>query len=493
MRMLEFTYIVLAALGGAYPASTQDVALAASTCTIGPKQELIPVQGTAQEWGHAVAMSGPFAAIGAPTGTSAELGLVDIFRNENGTFTHFQTIFPTGGAPGEEFGISVAIDGNVLVIGARRDDEAGPERGSVSVFEFDGLTWSFLQKLTASDGSDGDWFGDAVAIEGNTIVVGALRANPNNINNAGEVYVFNRVGSLWLEQQRLTVSSPLVGPAAFGEAVALDGDLLLVGAHAIAEAIIFRFDGSQWVEEQTLTAFDGAEGEYGAAVAISGDRIVVASDEDNSASLNAGSVYIYRLVGGIWQHEQKLTPAPAFSFYGASVAISGNVLIVGATGGNAGMGGFYTHFLSPTGWTEGFRMFGATDSTFGFAVALEDDLAVIGAPASGALPGLAAVTRVSNAPLLLDTNQDGVAPAETLNWTTSCVNPGSLGLLYITSVNGTPFVRLIANELVDTSGQWSFNVTVPAGLPGLTLDFASISIDANFEVLTSNIVDVLFL
>ncbi len=136
-----------------------------------------------------------------------------------------QEILSSDGAAGDEFGVAVAMDNGRVVIGARWDDG---NRGSAYVFRWDGVQWVFEQKLTPSDGSTGDEFGEVVAMSADRIVVGAPLHN--NATGAAYVYVYN--GATWAQEQKLVASDGSSGDS-FGDAAAIDADWIVIGRLAM--------------------------------------------------------------------------------------------------------------------------------------------------------------------------------------------------------------------------------------------------------------------
>lgn len=170
-------------------------------------------------------------------------------------------------AEDDQFGNSVSISGDVAVVGAPGNDDAGFFSGSAYVYRFDGSTWVEEQKLSASDAADGDRFGSAVSISGDVVLVGAFFSDDAGIG-AGSAYIFRFDGNTWVEEQKLTASDAAEGDS-FGISVSVSGNVAVIGAERdddggslAGSAYVYRFDGSTWVEEQKLTASDAAEGDF---------------------------------------------------------------------------------------------------------------------------------------------------------------------------------------------------------------------------------------
>ncbi|HPF38145.1 MAG TPA: hypothetical protein P5081_23030 [Phycisphaerae bacterium] len=238
--------------------------------------------------------------------------------------------------PGLEFGgeVHVSVSGDSILVSGRSDVPAG----AVQVFRRVGEIWTLEASLTPSDGVSSTGFGASVALDGNLALIGADRDDEAG-NNAGALYIFRRTGDAWQEETKLTVSNP--SPSRLlGESVAIDGDTLVGGAWGDASfggaAYVFRRVNGNWDPEATLIASDRANSDYfGVSVAIDGDTIVVGAPRDDDIANNSGSAYVFQRVAGAWQEVQKLSAsAPASAdLFGQSVTIDGEFVIVGSTRG----------------------------------------------------------------------------------------------------------------------------------------------------------------
>ncbi|MDJ0610038.1 MAG: FG-GAP repeat protein [Kiloniellales bacterium] len=242
-------------------------------------------------------------------------------------------------AANDGFGRSVAISGNTVVVGAGGDEDAGLQQsGSAYVFQRSGTAWSEQAKLTASDAAAEDFFGSSVAISGDTVVVGAYRDDDAG-NSSGSAYVFQRNGTAWSEQAKLTAGDAAAEDL-FGFSVAISGDTVVVGAYrdddagiSSGSAYVFQRNGTTWNEQAKLTAGDAAAGdEFGRSVAISGDTVVAGALLDDDAGNSSGSAYVFQRNGTAWSEQAKLTAGDgaADDWFGRSVAISGDTALVGA-------------------------------------------------------------------------------------------------------------------------------------------------------------------
>lgn len=309
---------------------------------------------------------------------------------------------------GDEMGYAVAVSGDVIVVGARYEDSQGANAGAAYVFQRrqgGGDGWGQVKKLTASDAQDVDYFGASVGISGDVIVVGAFGEDQAGFA-AGAVYVFQRnEGSAanWGETAKL-IASDAQAADYFGTSVGISGDVIVVGAYgedtmgfrAGAAYVFQRMAGGDdnWGEVKKLMASDGEQTDFfGATVAVSGDVIVIGAEFEDSAAPSAGAAYVFqRIQGGIdnWGQVKKLTASDAWpsAYFGASVAVSGDVIVVGAVGCQTGglwTGAAYVFERMAGGddnWGEVTKLVasdGQEDDEFGYSVAVSGDVIVVGA------------------------------------------------------------------------------------------------------------------
>jgi len=272
---------------------------------------------------------------------------------------------------GDNFGSAVAISGDTAVVGVPSDDlPAGSDAGSAYVFVRSGASWSEQQKLTASSPGFFHLFGSSVAIDGDTIAVGA----PNDAGSEkGAIYVFVRSGTTWSEQQRLIASDGKANDS-LGSAVAVRGDTIVAGAggddHTApgtdeGSAYVFVRSGTTWSEQAKLVASDaGSEDYFGLAVALAGDTALIGASGDdhvNNSNDNEGSAYVFVRSGTTWGEQQKLTASDAgqYDAFGGSVAVSGDTALVGASNGDRDLmdvGSAYVFARSGTTWSEALQL-----------------------------------------------------------------------------------------------------------------------------------------
>ena len=263
-------------------------------------------------FGFRVAISGDYVVVGAP-GNSAY-----IFKRNGDAWTEHAKITASDGETWDSFGFSVAISGDYVVVGAHRNDDAGTDSGSAYIFKRDGTEWTEQAKITASDGAANDLFGRSVAISGDLAVVGA-HGDDDAGSYSGSAYIFKRDGDVWNEQAKITASDSAADDN-FGRNIAISGEYVVVGAHgnddagsASGSAYIFKRDGTAWIEQAKINASDGAVHDlFGGSVAISDDYAVVGALGDGDAGSQSGSAYIYNITIGIFSCDSNGNPIDQF-------------------------------------------------------------------------------------------------------------------------------------------------------------------------------------
>ena len=303
-------------------------------------------------------------------------------------------LLASDGASYDHFGNSVAVDGDTAIVGAYSDDDNGNNSGSAYVFGFDGSNWIEQEKLLASDGAAGDNFGISVAVDGDTAVVGAYHDDANG-NNSGSAYVFVFDGSSWIEEAKLLASDGAADDN-FGNSVAVDGNAVIIGAaqsdangYNSGSVYVFGFDGTNWIEEAKLLASDGASYDYfGNSVAIYGDIVLIGSYYDDDNGSGSGSVYAFNFDGSNWNEVSKLlaSDGSSYDYFGCSVALDDDVAIIGAKQNddyydNSGSAYIFRSF-DGMNWTQEAKLLAydvAEADNFGFSVAIDGETAIVGA------------------------------------------------------------------------------------------------------------------
>lgn len=297
-----------------------------------------------------------------------------------------QKLLAADGTTNDVFASAVDVDGDWAVLGAPKQ---AATTGSVYFFQWNGTNWEQQAEVAAGDGAVGDNFGEAVALSGDSAIVGATR--PILPSFSGQAYVFTRSGTNWIQQGGALTGGGLFG--LFGENVDIDGDQAIVGARLAVNgaispgaAYIFRRTGGNWALEDTLLAADGADDDwFGADVAIDGDYAIVGA---SARSNFMGGAYLFQRNGAIWLPVAVLeNPDQATNdFFGSAVDLSGDWAIVGTR--HDEFQGAYLYYRDAI---HGWGLFGSLPDIYGRAdfygqdVALEDPYALVGGGAHAIL------------------------------------------------------------------------------------------------------------
>jgi hypothetical protein len=375
-----------------------------------PRPKLTPLtRQPGATYGASMAADGEILVVGAPLedGPGIDSGAAYVFtRNRSGAdrWGQVKKLLPATHAADDRFGFSVAVDGNLIVVGAPSTNQQASNDGAAYVFERHRGgpdTWGQLARLAGSRASAEDLFGQSVAVSGNAVAVGAPQEDSGG-TNAGAVYLFvQQVTSFILEEQFLQPREVGAGDQ-FGFGLAMDGPTLVVGAPFAntpqpdrGAAYVFernRGSADRWLQVRELQGNDtDANDGFGNAVAIGADTIVVGSSLQNIGdAVDRGAAYMFsRNLGGAdaWGQSRKLVDrsGAAFDQFGASVAVAGEVAVVGAARDDNEQRGLTDSgkliiFLNGNQSASLTAPDGASDDRFGQAVAISGDLVVGGAP-----------------------------------------------------------------------------------------------------------------
>lgn len=344
------------------------------------------------DWfGYAVSISGNTVVVGAPNDdgvAGSDQGSAHVFVRSGTSWNQQARLTADNAAEGERFGYAVSISGDTILVGAP-DDGVAADEGSAYVFVRGGATWSQQARLTAEDPIDNDAFGFSVSVSGDSAVIGTP---------TGAAYVFAREGTTWSQQAKLTPEVVAVNDA-FGYAVSISDDTVVVGApnddHATGfdqgSAYVFVRLVTTWSQQGKLTADDASDGDYfGLAVSISGETIVVAAPIADLGTIpNRGSAYVFVRQLTTWSQQAKLTAEDSAEGddFGRAVCISGDTVVVGAPSDDHATGfdegSSYVFVRGGTTWSQEARLTAddaAARDQFGFAVSLSGNTVVVGAP-----------------------------------------------------------------------------------------------------------------
>ncbi|HWN71655.1 MAG TPA: FG-GAP repeat protein, partial [Haliangium sp.] len=353
------------------------------------------------------ALEGDVLVVGAPNEASAARGVggdqdddsayasgaVYVFRRAGTTWAQEAYLKASNSDIYDGFGENVALSGDTLAVGAiyessaargvdgDQDNDSAPDSGAVYVFRRTGAAWQQEAYLKASNSEELDEFGSSLALSGDTLAVGVNQEDSSSpgvdgnqdddsASNSGAAYVFGRTGATWQQQAYLKASNPGAADE-FGYSVALSGDTLAVGSRfesgAAENAVlgsgavyVFGRTGATWEQQAYLKASNPGEYDvFGTSVALSGDTLAVGAtgessaaqgvdgDQADDAAENSGAVYVFRRAGTDWQQQVylKASNTGAHDAFGASLALSGDTLVVGAPneeGSATGVGGDQT-------------------------------------------------------------------------------------------------------------------------------------------------------
>ena len=375
------------------------------------EEPLLASDGTDRElFGSSVAVEGRLMVIGAEGWSGLGFpGKAYVFGNQGGSWGERAVLIPSDSSPEDHFGSTCDVDRGTVVVGAWGNDHLNPgvpfsNAGAAYVFRNPGTGWVEVQRLTADDAGDGHFFGQAVAVGGPVVVVGAPEDDDTGVYD-GSAYVFEDGPSGFQQVAKLVSNEPFV--ARFGASVAIDGDRIAVGAEGIGSlgseaTYVFVRSGGGWAQEARLVPADWQpDDDFGSSVALSGERLVVGAPQDDDACpsstiCQSGAAYVFDRTPTGWVERVKLKAASnqqgANDFFGYSVDVVGSLVMVGAPS--------FTSFGSKTGWAYAFverggnwlpsgRLRGADTAVgdqFGQSVSLSRTLHfVAGAPAEDTL------------------------------------------------------------------------------------------------------------
>jgi len=255
--------------------------------------------GFSDHFGSSVAIDGDYVFIGA----SGYADLVYIFRREDTSWEQEQIISASDSQEHSAFGGSLSVCGDYMIVGAMKDDNNNMyERGAAYVFHKEGNTWIEQQKLTASNGSDNDWFGRKVSICSNYAFV----------STSSSVYIYRKDNNIWVEIQEISSSY---------SSISVSDDYCFISSSD--GTIILALENSVWIEQDVLSY-------GGSSVSIQESFAVVG----HTQQFSAGSAKLFERVGTNWvEHSSFIRPdAEGGDDFGCSVSIKGDYAVIGASG-----------------------------------------------------------------------------------------------------------------------------------------------------------------
>jgi hypothetical protein len=301
-------------------------------------------------FGLSVDFDGNWAIVGGPnTYNNVKPGAAYIFKFEHGEWKYKQKLqgpkdyigYKTWGYGYDSFGYSVAISGEVAIVGAPYAEVPGKNNaGAAHIFKLENGTWQFKQTLVPDDLNSGDLFGASVDIDGEVAIAGGFYVHNSSNVQTGGAYIFQSQNGQWQQVQKLQPDD-LKYHDWFGTPLALKGDLAIVGAYGtdsprgvgdVAAAYIFQLQNGNWQLMQKLQPDDlkNTWDCFGTSVAINSNLAVVGAMWVDVPRGDAGAVYIFQLENGKWQLKQKVQPEglAASDWFGHSVAVDGEIALV---------------------------------------------------------------------------------------------------------------------------------------------------------------------
>jgi len=314
-------------------------------------------------FGTSVCIYGGTVAIGAAFDMNGNTGKgsASVFSLSEDTWIQKQKLVPFEAAGQNKMGCAVALSGDTALIGLQGDaNDEGYNSGSACVFVLSDGIWTARQKITPKNAKVEAFFGCSISVSGDTVVIGAYHDTCLGTDN-GSAYVFRCQEDEWIEQQRLQASSPKTFDQ-LGFSVAISGDTVITGANGrdnmTGAAFVFVRSGDTWSEQQSLSASDGRQmDQFGYSVSIFGDVAVVGAPGDDDAGNESGSAYVFERSGGVWSQRQKLVPADAAAWdvFGSAVSLYGTTALIGAAGDDdagANSGSVYVYECAEGVWAQ---------------------------------------------------------------------------------------------------------------------------------------------
>lgn len=304
-----------------------------------PDAKLVAPDATVgAEFGRSVVIKGNTLFVGARfarVGDFTKAGAVYVYRNYQGSWQLEEKISSPNPADEDNFGRALAVQGNLLVVTARKE---ASEEGAAYLYVYAGGSWVYTAQLTASDPIPGAYFGQSVALQGDIMAIGARNADPNT---AGALYVFRRSGDGWTEIAKMTPDGGK-NDDQFGFSVAMTGDTIAVGARRAdpdgvknaGASYLYAVKGDTVTLITRLTASDASAGdEFGQSLAFAGDVLAVgARRADIGGNNDQGIIYLFRRTGNRWIETCTITASDGMAGdeFGYSLAAFGNRMVTGA-------------------------------------------------------------------------------------------------------------------------------------------------------------------
>ncbi len=429
-----------------------------------------------------------------------DAGSAYIFKRTGAIWAQEQKIVALDREDYDYFGYSVAISGDYVVVGSflqDLDDSGGTpisDAGAAYIYKRSGTTWAQEQKIIASERLNDDNFGVTVAISGDYVVVGSAgedenAAGVNTLGDAGAAYVFFRTGTTWTQQQKIVASDRGTSDR-FGISASISGDYLIIGAskddedaaggNAVVDAgsaYIFTRTGTTWAQQQKIVASDrGLVDNFGFSVCISGDYAIIGAVYENenasgTATLSrAGSAYIFGRSGTTWTQNNKIVASDraADDNFGRSVAISGNYAVVGSPYEDEDAAGANT--MAETGSAYFFKNCGTiTGTTAVTNVSCNTGTnGTINLTPSGGAPGY---TYSWGGGITTEDRTGLAAGSYSVTITDAIGCTGTISGITVTQPTAVSGTTVVTNVACNTGTTGAINLTPSGGTPGYTFNW----------------------
>ena len=348
-------------------------------------------------YGYSVSQDDNYLIVGAKDETvnNVKSGAAYIYHLENDTWIEQARLFPDEAHDGEYFGISVSIVGDYAAIGASGNDTNGTNSGAVFIYKRDRSNWALHQKLTPSSLGTFDEFGVSVAVSKDVLIIGAYSDDTNGLF-AGAAYIYELENDVWKEKAKL-LPDDVKREDKFGRSVATDGKKVIIGSVLSDEQgtdsgsayIISRNESGVWEQEVKLLAPDGESNDrFGRSVGIANEIVAVGAVLDNDHGNNSGSVYVFRNYSDGWDLQSKVVASDgkAEDFFGYSLSLTASYLLVGALNADVAAtksGAAYLFGQTGPNWVQLDKLsanVGTSLDNFGEAVHIDETWICIGAP-----------------------------------------------------------------------------------------------------------------
>ena len=446
-----------------------------------------PVTNSADRFGAAVAISGDRVLVGAPDSESgaSKAGRIRLFDlGSSDPKSPVATIENPSPAADDGFGSAVAISGSLMAVGTPGDDTGAANAGCVYVFDASASDPTIPQRLVPNpEPAPGDEFGKSVAISGNLLVVG-VGSDDGDAADSGRAYVFD-LGGATPSVPAFVLNNP--SPAAgdrFGGAVSIWGSRVVIGAKGddatgsdSGKAYVFDLSGpSPTVPWQSFdNPTPAADDHFGSAVAISADRVVIGAPEDDAGALNAGATHVYLLASPATPEISLLPPSPvANDSFGYAVSTSGVRVVVGAPlkedPTDAGRVYSFNLTLPAPGIPSATNLkptSRASGDQFGASVAIDGSIMVIGTPSDNKTStdkGAAYIFGPADPEIAVERDGSELTTGEEVDFGAVAMGTGGGGVTAITILN-TGITSLSVTGITTTGANASDFTIVAGGMP----------------------------